>query len=366
MSVSGIGGRAAAHVRARAAPASGSLASPKVLADRLRLFNLNNDAQVRAQLAAGSGFGRTDLTLIATQPARLSADLFTDNAGFASTGRAEVGAVVRGYRLITGADRLSLVGVVSRGVRSATASYGTPLGQRLRMSANLSYGRTRGGDVAGLIAAGDNLSLTGTVSASRGRSDTSVAGARIIRNISFNASAGLTLIYAVPGLSATLQGQAAYARVDERLSGVRVAPVLFQGSTALAKAVVPRVQMRLRADWQLATRSALPGLLQYQIGGPRSSRGFSPGVAAGDRGLATSAELGWAAITAPLGVEPFVFLDRAATTLPGQHYRATSAGGGVNVSLTPRVAVRASLAHSIEAVAVAPDHRGYLSANVRL
>ena len=382
VSVTGALGRAAGHLRARAAPPAGTLAAPAALGERLRWFNLNNDTQVRAQLAPGSAFGRTDLTLIATQPARLSADLFADNAGFSSTGEAEAGVVLRAYRLLTGADRLSLVGVASRGVRSATASYGLPLGQRVRASANVSYGHTRvrygqladlgvtgeslsiGGDLAALLAAGDRFSLTATGGVVRSRSDTAIAGALVIRNIALNASAGASVVYAAPGLSVTAQGQATLARVDERLSDTRVAPVLFQGSAAVVTALVPRVQLRLHADWQLATRSSLPGLLQYQIGGPRSSRAFSPGAAAGDRGVATSVELGWAALVRPVVVEPFVFVDRAEAALPDVRFLATAAGGGVNIALATRLSVRASYARSIQTDNVPPEDRAFVAANL--
>lgn len=369
----------------RGSPAAGSLAAPGALEERLRLFNRNNDAQLRARLAPGSEFSRTDVVLTVAEPPRISADIFTDNNGFASTGVAEVGVVVRGYRLFGGADRATIVAVKSRGVLSTSASLSAPVGDRLRVGASGSYGRTEvkfgplaaldvtgtsfsfGGDLAALLLVGDRVSLTGNASLQTSLSRTEIGGNRVIDNNALNGQLGLTGTYGAPGLSAAVQAQATFAHVNERLSGTEVNPVLFSGSFQLAKAITQRVQGRLRGDGQVATSSNLPGIVQYQIGGLRSARAFDPGVAAGDSGFALAAELAWVGESDGLQIEPFAFVDHAQVALPGQKASVQAAGAGLNLSYSPRIFVRGTVATDIGRSSGVPSStRAFVSATLRL
>lgn len=380
--VEGAGPRTSAYVRRRAALPEGTLAAPAALEQRLRVFNTNNDAQLRARLAPGESFGRTDVVLGAREPARVSADVFSDNNGFASTGETEVGAVLRGYRLFSATDRLSAVFVASRGVRSGNLSLSAPIGDRFRVSASASGGRTRvlfgqiaalgvrgtslslGGDVAALLLVGDRSTITATASVQASRSQTEISGQRVIENEALNVSAGIIASYAAPGFALSAQHQVTVARVDERLSGAHVAPVLWQGSALVAHAVGSGWQARLRGDWQLASDSNLPGILQYQIGGSRSSRAFAPGVAAGDRGLSVSAEMAYGAVAGGVQFEPFAFVDHAQTHAPGFGASLQSVGLGLAVSAGARAQLRVTGATSFHETGVDADSRAFFSATV--
>jgi len=382
--VEGASARSSAYVRDRAGVAQGTLAAPDTVAQQLRVFNLNNDAQVRARLAPGQGFGRTDVILTASEPTRFSADVFTDNNGFASTGETEVGAVLRGYRLFSAADRLSAVFVASRGVRSGNLSLSAPLGDRLRISASAAYGRTRvlfgpiaaldvrgtsfslGGDLAGLLLVGDRVTVTGTAGVQSSRSITEISGERVIENLNLNGSLGLAASYSVPGFAASIQHQVTLARVNEVLSDTQIQTVLFQGSASVAKAIGDRVQARLRGDYQLATERNLPGVLQYQIGGSRSARAFAPGVAAGDRGLAAAVELAYGTAIATVSLEPFVFVDHAQVRAPGFDASLQSIGAGIAVAGGARAQLRLTGATSIHASGTGGDTRAFFSANLHL
>jgi hemolysin activation/secretion protein len=370
--------------RTRGGSRQGSLAAPRALEGRLRLFNANNDAQARARLAPGTEYGTTDVTLTLAEPARYSGDLFIDNNGFESTGALEVGAVLRAYRLFSDADRLSAVIVASRGVVSSSLSLSTPIGDRFRVGASGSYGRTRvlfgslaslgitgtslsfGGDAAALVLINTKASVTATASIQTTLSRTEIAGERVVENDAINASAGALATYAVPGLSATLQAQVTRAHVRERLSAETVKPLLLQGSAALAKALGKDFQGRLRGDWQLATRDNLPGILQYQIGGTRSARSLTPGAGAGDSGFSTAAEFAYATVLDGVAIEPYAFVDHAQTSLPGQRLSAQSAGVGVNLSFGAKVFLRGTLATTVRhSAGLEGSTRGYISATAR-
>lgn len=369
--------------RAAALPA-GTLAAPGALEQQLRLFNANNDAQLRARLTPGTTFGTTDVALAVTEPARLSGDLFVDNNGFASTGTAEVGLVLRAFRLFGGADRASLVVVKSAGVLSSSVSLSAPIGPRLRIGASGSYGRTEvkygplaalgvtgssysfGADAAALLAIGDRFSLTGNASIQTSLSRTEIGGARVIDNNALNGSLGLTLSYAGPGFSGVVQTQATLAHVNERLSLTEVNPVLFGGSLQLAKLIAPRVQARVRGDWQVATSSNLPGIVQYQIGGTRSARAFDPGVAAGDSGFSVSGELAYGLTWDGLQIEPMVFVDHAQVAAPGQKVSVQAAGAGLNLSFAPHIFVRGTVATDIgRSTGVPRSTRAFVSTTFR-
>ena len=376
------GGSAGSRAYAqRAAPRENSLARPAALEQQLRLFNLNNDAQLRARLAPGTTFGNTDVTLTVAEPPRISGDVFVDNNGFESTGAQEVGAVVRIYRLFSDEDRLSAVMVRSRGVGSANVSLSAPVDDRFRIGVSGSYGSTHvlfgqiaslgvrgtslsfGGDAAALLSFDDRSTVTATLGVQSSLSRTSIGGRRVIENASINGSAGMAATYAVPGLSISSQGQLTLAKVRERLSGAETAPVLFQGSTQIAKSVVPNVQARVRGDWQLSTKRNLPGMLQYQIGGARSLRAYAPGIAAGDNGLSLSGELAFAASYKQLAVEPFAFVDFAHTDVVGQATNAGAAGLGIALIGSRWINVRGTVATDIgHGVSLKGSSRSYVSA----
>jgi hemolysin activation/secretion protein len=382
--VEGASARTRRQAEREAVPAQGSLAAPRALEGRLRLFNANNDAQARARLAPGTEYGTTDVTLTLAEPARFSGDLFVDNNGFESTGALEVGAVLRGYRLFGDADRLSAVLVASRGVVSSSLSLSTPLADRFRVGASGSYGRTKvlygplgalgitgtslsfGGDAAALLLVDPRGSLTATASVQTSLSRTEIAGERVVENDAIDASLGSIATYAAPGLSATLQTEVTFARVHEKLSGDTVKPLLFQGSAALGKVIGKDLQARLRGDWQLASRDNLPGILQYQIGGTRSARSLTPGAGAGDSGFSTSVELAYAVVRDGVAIEPYAFLDHAEASLVGQKLSAESAGVGLNLSFGAKVFLRGTLATTIRhSAGLEGSTRGYISATAR-
>ena len=244
------------YAQVRGGVPTGTLAAPATLEDKLRLFNLNNDAQLRARLVPGSDFGTTDVALAVTEPPRISGRsvrrqqrLRLDRRGGGRRGAPALPRAERCRPRVRRAGRVARRAEqqrVARASRSATASGSASSG---------AYGRTRVifGPIAPLGVRGTSFSFgarcrrvdrragslddhrqTGAVQTSLSR--TTIAGERVIENEALNASLGGVASYAVPGFAATLQSQATFATVKERLSGNVFQPVLFQGSALVAKA----------------------------------------------------------------------------------------------------------------------------------
>ncbi len=365
--ISVVGGsvRSAAGVRDQLAIKGGTLADPTRLEHDLRVFGLNNDDQLRAQLAPGEGYGTTDLVLTVQQPRRVSVDLFADNSGYGSTGTLQQGAVARAYRLIAYGDRLTGAFVHSKGVDSGNAEYAAPIGRFLRASVNGAYGATKvrggeltkldirgtsrsvGGNLTALLLVGQRLVITGTGGIQQTYSLTRITGERAIDNSAFAGTLGLSANYAAPGVNLFLQQQVAYSPVDEQVSKTVIRPVLFRGSAVAAASLSPAVQLQVRGDWQLSSRGNLPGILQYQVGGPRSSRGFAPGTAAGDKGLSLTSELSHTHTVGRWTLQPLIFADFAQASGPDARASLGSLGGGLGISLGSNFSLRATYACAV-------------------
>ena len=91
----------------------------------------------------------------------------------------------------------------------------------------------------------------------------------------------------------------------------------------------------------------MPGVLEHQIGGARSVRAYQPGVAAGDRGLSVSAELGRTFQLGPASLEPFLFADHAQSSSLGDTVSLQAVGFGLNLSYRGRLSFRAHYAHGV-------------------
>lgn len=378
VAVNGGSARAQQRVAKAIGFAAGSLADPRLIESGLRRFNRDNDAQLKAQLAVGASFGTTDLMLVMVPPRRLQIDAFADNNGFESTGKFEQGAILRAYRLLGSADRLSLVGVRSEGVATESASYSAPVGgDRFRFDLSASHGLTRvrhgqgadlgirgnsityGGDVAGLIIANAATALTATAGVQQTLSSTDIAGKRVVDSLTRTETGGLALSFALPGLSLGADASIVVAQAAEHLSGETRHVVLARGSLFAAKGLGNGLQARLRSDWQYAKAKALPGVLEYQIGGAHSVRAFAPGIAAGDRGVAVSGELAWDHSLGKLLIEPFLFIDDGQVGSVTGTTSLQDAGAGVLLAIGPRVAITSHYARSL-------GHQGLTHGDERL
>ena len=342
----------------------GALADPRVLADELKRFNLENDTQARAGLAQGQAQGATDLTVELHAPPRLSADVFADDNGFTSTGTWEEGAVVRAFRLFDSTDRASAVYEHAAGVESGSLNYSRPLAWGFRGSLNASAGETSftskgqagpvtidgstrsfGGDVSRVILVRGPDAVTADVQVQDTRSTTNVAGPRVLDNRLYQFTGSLTWRHDEPGLLMSLESDLSEARLVERISHTERDPILLRGGFLLDKLIGNfGLEGRLRADWQESFSDNLPALLQLQIGGAHSARAWAPATASGDSGVSGTMELALNRRLFRQPLELFTFFDHAQVFAPQNDVYLEDVGLGFGFTILERVSLRASYA----------------------
>ena len=386
IAVEGGSTRSQKHARAALQLDSGTYADPRDLEARLRLFNRENDAHLRAALSAGENLGQTDLELQLVEPPRLGLEVFADNNGYQSTGSWEEGAILRAFRLLGGADRASLVAVRSPGVRSLSGAWSTPVGSSARFGLTGSWGQTTiarsstnpldirgrsntvGADLA-LSLVNRNafaLHLDNTLSVTQ--SDTRISGQRVVDNQVVTGALALLFDLTTSRLIGSGHVEAAYSTVREQVSGTSSRPVILRGDMQFSHALGGHgAWLKLRGDGQLSCDGALPGLLQYQIGGARSARALDPGTAAGDSGYTMALEAGQSKSFGRSALDVSLFVDHAAAFAHGQAAEsATDIGTALAISLSNRISVRGQYAWAVDHHgAQGLPKRGYVSVSAR-
>ncbi|WP_421846407.1 ShlB/FhaC/HecB family hemolysin secretion/activation protein [Novosphingobium sp.] len=386
ITVTGGSARSQRRVRGVIALRPGDLADPRDLEARLRQFNRENDGHLRAGLTAGQGLGQTDLELQLIEPPRLGLEVFADNNGYRSTGMWEEGAIIRAYRVLGTADRASLVAVRSPGVKSVSGAWSAPIGTGTRFGLAASYGETTirqstsnplsiagrsntvSGDLAFALANRNSFALHLDTTLSFTQSDTRISGERVVDNQVTTAGAALLFDIFTPHLVGSGHIEANFSHVEERVSGSVVEPLILRGDLQLSRPVGSHGNyIRFRGDGQWTGAGALPGLLQYQIGGARSARALDPGTAAGDSGFTVALETGHAQPIGRCAIDVGFFLDHAEAYAAGQPAeRATDIGTSLTFSLNNRISIRGQYALAVDhsGPGVMP-RRGYLSVSAR-
>lgn len=335
-------------------PAAGSDLDARRLEADVARFNRVNEAKLQAALRAGQDFGLTDLVLGVQEPARLAGQLFVDNHGYESSGRAEIGGVLRGQRLLLDGDRALAYVLASAGARALSLSYNAPVGASgVRLGASVALNRShltaaayRDTDVRG---AGRSATLEGSWLAWSGASSWLSLTAQLQSSNSSNAVKGVAVSdYAIDrlgvGAPLTVTGAGWQWSFGPSLTLARARNRLLDGDTRRIGLFGGDSQLLARLgdggwyglgqlSWQASTGKALPGALAFSVGGPASVRGFAAGSFSGDRGLTASGELhydGWA--PAQTRVDAYAFLDTSAVATPLGTVHPTGAGFGVNWS----------------------------------
>ncbi len=305
--ISGQQALAGDYVRDRLHLSQDALLSVPALEEDLAKFNRLNETQLRANVVPGKRFGTTDVEITVSEPKRLRADLFADNAGRETTGRGRVGAVLRGSNWLADSDTASLTATTARGSNSLAGSYSLPINRhdtRLELSASH-------GDIRIIRGPFQPLEITGR---------------------SHDVSVGVSQ----PLVTEAERAWSTYARVSDRqsrssfsgfkqthetqrvmtfgLAGDRLTDghawfldqQLVVGSTDLAgdasfmyyraqgnrlDRLGERTQLISRAALQLSQNRLLPSGEQFQVGGAYTVRGYSEGLVSGRHGYQLSVEI---------------------------------------------------------------------------
>jgi hemolysin activation/secretion protein len=157
----------------------------------------------------------------------------------------------------------------------------------------------------------------------------------------FSGDTGLSLSTASQKGQFVLNPVFSIARADERILNIERTVALFRGNLFAERYFGTKLRVRARADWQLTPADDLPGVLQYQVGGTASSRGFAPGLAGGDRGYSFGVEPGLLFATSRLLIVPYAFYDQAGVRSANPFVLLRSAGGGVSAEVGRRLSIDA-------------------------
>lgn len=354
----------------------GELVDLPALEQDLRRFNRTQDAQLRADLAAGQRFGTSDLKILVEEPPRHSLRLSLDNGGSEGSGEWRTGLQYTNRSLLGFRDELSLGVVGAEGQESYSVGYSFPVnrsGGRLSLAAYKDHVEIENGPLRELGISGRS---TGTVVAlrqpvhlgERSRTDL-VLGSKRRETRNWISSIPLQETQTVDGhlgvehQAADDQGYwiATYTLTAGRAKGFeRSNYTLGRAFVRRIQALAPGWSAQASLNYQHSGHSPLPSGEQLQIGGEYSVRGYPVGVWSGDRGFIASLELHHplgelAAAEGRPGARATGFFfadhgrvtpDRAPNSLEPQHRQLGSAGWGVRAAIGERVDARLTFARA--------------------
>jgi hemolysin activation/secretion protein len=352
---------------------SGSPVFLDQLESDLFYFNAVNDIDLRAVLKPGETFATTDYVLQVVEPTQYENTFFIDDAGRDDVGLYRIGFSHFNRSLSGLRDTLSIGGHIAEGTRALYGAYNFPLnsrGTRLGISADYSAIDIIDGPLEPLDVTGDSFYagllvthplrvrrtevVNGFLGYSFKESSTDFDGETLVETYVRSVTAGADI-------QKNLLDQSWFGRAT--LTG---APSTWGNTKAFWRAnaelsrlqVLPKNQvLLLRGRGQWSPDDLLPSSEQFQIGGMSTVRGYPEGLLIGDKGYFVSAEFSFpldAAAAADPSITPFdqqwrgiLFLDHGGTfpfkgddeSIDSDDF-LTSAGGGINLDLGPKLQAR--------------------------
>jgi hemolysin activation/secretion protein len=288
--------------------AAGQVVDVPNLRDELTRLNRTTELSVQSALRAGQAPGSTDLILHVTEPARYSAQTFTDNQGTESTGQNRFGGIAQIYAPFGIDDRLTFYGVGSDGAKNFYVGYGLPV-SRSGARVDVSYSKgdieiVEGPYVAlGISGAssGYNLGYTypirrtntfwldayGTLASSS--SKTRIGTAPLSEFDVSNYTVGLK----AQGFSEKSVWSVRQGVGTEKVDNIfdeNTALTLYAGDASYFYRLRDKWSLRAQGGWQFTSEETAPSPVLFQVGGIGSVRGYDNGAVAGARGYAFSLE----------------------------------------------------------------------------
>ena len=271
-------------------------------------WNASFDAPLRVRMAAGKEEGTTDYVLEIAEPKNETLALYADNMGSISTGRERFGLIYTNRSLSKSRDRLTLMTLDARGMKSFLGSYQVPLGRdgstlRLGYSANATHivkGSLEPLNVRGHstgITLGFNIPLYVTtkrktelyVGYGYTHAQTDFSGNHWIDDTTngYNFSVTETLY---GRKSALLVTYGIRAGESENIKGIGKGFSMYQGNVFYQTRTHGNQMITARLDGQIAFAHYLPSAERFYIGGAQSVRGYEESLLGGDSGYAASLE----------------------------------------------------------------------------
>ncbi len=275
---------------------------------RLLRFNACFDAPLRVRMAAGAEAGTTDYVLEIAEPRNETIALYADNMGSISTGRERAGLIYTNRSLSKSRDRLTLMTLDARGMRSFLGNYQVPLGRdgstlRIGYSANATHIvkgvleplRVRGHSMGVNLGFNIPLYVTRTrkteLYAGYGytHAQTDFAGNHWIDDTTNGYNISLTqTLYGRK--SALLLTNGIRAGASENIAHEETRFSMYQGNVFYQTRTHGNQLLTARLDGQIGFANYLPSAERFYIGGAQTVRGYEESLMGGDSGYAASIE----------------------------------------------------------------------------
>ena len=271
-------------------------------------WNASYDAPLRVRMAAGAEEGTTDYVLEIAEPRNETIALYADNMGSVSTGRERAGLIYTNRSLSKSRDRLTLMTLDARGMRSFLGSYQVPLGRdgstlRVGYSANSTHivkGTLEPLQVRG-HSMGVNLGFNIPLYVTRTRktelyagygythAQTDFSGNHWIDDTTngYNISVTQTLY---GRKSALLLTNGIRAGACENIAHEETRFSMYQGNVFYQTRTHGNQMITARLDGQVAFAHYIPSAERFYIGGAQTVRGYEESLMGGDSGYAASIE----------------------------------------------------------------------------
>jgi len=291
----------------------GEITNTRKLNRKLQHFNGTSDAQARLLMKAGQNFGETDYEIVLYEPNNQSFMLYTDNAGYETSGKYRFGMFYN-YRSLTGRrDSLHANYLMSNGTKAWDFGYSFPIGHHgmkfdIGYSANTT--EVKKGELAAYGVKGKAHSISAALRVpfyvnQFARYET---GLQFIRQES-KTDLGTKLDERVrwvddkitrftPYISFIHYGDnqlfyhrhsVAFSRRDD-VSNVRNSANIYKFDSFYQYRANHGHTLSFRFDGQITSKKLLGSSDRYYIGGVNSVRGYEESFMGGEKGLSGSLE----------------------------------------------------------------------------
>lgn len=291
----------------------GEITNTKKLNRKLQHFNGTSDVQARLLMKAGQNFGETDYEIVIYEPDNQTFMLYTDNAGYETSGKYRFGMFYN-YRSLTGhRDSLHANYLMSNGTKAWDFGYSFPIGHHgmkfdIGYSANTT--EVKKGELASLGVKGKAHSISAALRIpfyvnQFARYET---GLQFIRQNS-KTDLGTKLDERVrwvddkitrftPYISLIHYGNnqlfyhrhsVAFSRRDD-VSNTRNTAAIYKFDSFYQYRANHGQTINFRFDGQITSKKLLGSSDRYYIGGVNSVRGYEESFMGGEKGLSGSLE----------------------------------------------------------------------------
>ena len=292
----------------------GEIANTQKLNRKLQHYNATSDAPARLLMKAGKNFGETDYEIVLYEPNNQSFMIYTDNAGYETSGKYRFGMFYN-YRSLTGhRDSLHANYLMSNGTKAWDFGYSFPIGHHgmkfdIGYSANTS--ETKKGELASYGVKGKAYSISAALRIpfyvnQHARYETGLQFIRQKSKTDFGTKLDERVRWVddkitrfTPYISFIHYGNdnqlfyhrhsVAFSRRDD-VENTRHSAAIYKFDSFYQRRFSNGQNFNFRFDGQITSKKMLGSSDRYYIGGVNSVRGYEESFMGGEKGLSGSLE----------------------------------------------------------------------------